>query len=157
MMRKLYVLALALLLAGSAAVVFAAPPDPGSGCPGAGAPHQGAHPHRQFGSFLNLSKEQKEKMQQIRNSFFADTHDLRYNIREKRVEMRKLFTDPKAADATLLAKQKELQTMVVKLMDRKAQMKIEWRRVLTPEQLAKLDQPHRFGFHGHRRHGHFEG
>jgi Spy/CpxP family protein refolding chaperone len=94
-------------------------------------------------------------MRQIRNSFFADTHDLRYNIREMRVEMRKLFTDPKAADVTLLAKQKELQTMVVKLMDRRAQMKVEWRRVLTPEQIGKLDQALHFGFHGH--HGHFEG
>jgi Spy/CpxP family protein refolding chaperone len=155
MMKKLYVIALSLLLAGSAAVVFAAPPDPGSGCPGSGAPHQWTHPHHQFGSFLNLSKEQKEKMRQIRNSFFADTHDLRYNIREMRVEMRKLFTDPKAADVTLLAKQKELQTMVVKLMDRRAQMKVEWRRVLTPEQIGKLDQALHFGFHGH--HGHFEG
>ena len=154
-MKKLYVIALALFLVGSAAVAFAAPPDPGSGCSGSGAPHQWAHPHHQFGSFLNLSKEQKEKMRQIRNSFFADTHDLRYDIREKRVEMHKLFTDPKATDATLLAKQKELQTMVVKLMDRKAQMKVEWRRVLTPEQIGKLDRPHRFGFHGH--HGHFEG
>ena len=39
-MKKLYVIALSLLLMGSAAVVFAAPPDPGSGCPGSGAPHR---------------------------------------------------------------------------------------------------------------------
>ena len=103
MMKKLYVIALALLLVGSAVVVFAAPPDPGSGSPGSGAPHQWTHPHHQFGSFLNLSKEQMEKMRQIRNSFFADTHDLRYDIREKRVEMRKLFTDPKATDAARMS------------------------------------------------------
>jgi Spy/CpxP family protein refolding chaperone len=68
--------------------------------------------------------------------------------------MRKLFTDPKAPDSALLAKQKELDALLVKLMDRKAQMKIEWRRVLTPEQIEKLDRPHHFGFH---HHGHFEG
>src|SRR5208283_2781087 len=36
----------------------------------------------------------------------ANNHDLRYDIRLKRLEMHKLFTDPKVDDATLLAKEK---------------------------------------------------
>jgi Spy/CpxP family protein refolding chaperone len=54
--------------------------------------------------------------------------------------MRKLFTDPKVDDATLLAKQKELSALRVKLMDRRAQLMIESRKILTPEQIQELDR-----------------
>ena len=93
-------------------------------------------------------------MREIRARFWADTHDLRYDIGEKRIEMRKLFTDPKADDAALLATQKELRELVLKLMDRRAQMKIEWRRVLTPEQIGMLDRVSRHPRHFGRGYGH---
>jgi zinc resistance-associated protein len=93
-----------------------------------------------FGAFLNLTQEQKDRMKELRSRFQADTHDLKYDIRLKHLEMRKLFTDPKTDDQTLLAKQKELSALVLKLMDKKAQMKVEWRHVLTPEQIQKLDR-----------------
>jgi Spy/CpxP family protein refolding chaperone len=135
-MKKFYLIALAVLLLGVATVVFAAA-DTGS------PERQGHHGFRGHHDFLNLSNEQVAKMREIRERFRADTHDLRYDIRLKMVEMRKLFTDPKTDEATLAAKQKELQGLIVKLMDRRAQMKLEWRRVLTPEQIAMLDRPHR--------------
>ncbi len=141
-MKKLYVIALALVLVGWAAVVFAAPPDPGSAPPGPGAHHQWAHPHHRFGAFLNLTQEQREKMKEIMSRFRADTHDLKYDIRIKRIEVQKLFTDPKTDDATLLAKEKELNGLRLKLMDRKAEMKVEWRKVLTQEQITMLDRVH---------------
>ncbi len=145
-MKKLYVIALALVLVGSAAVAFAAPPDAGSAPPGPGAPHQWAHPHHGCGgSFLNLTQEQREKMKEIMGRFRADTHDLRYDLRIKRIEAEKLFTDPKTDDATLLAKEKEMNNLKLKLMDRKAEMKVEWRKVLTPEQIRMLDR----GCHHH--------
>lgn len=59
-------------------------------------------------------------------------------------------------DETLLAKQKEISGLRQQLSEKKAQMKIEWRRILTPEQIAKLDKmPHRH----HQRwahHHHYE-
>ena len=93
-MKKLYMTVCVLLWIGLATVVFAAPPD--AGPPG---PHgfQESHGHEalhKIGSVLKLSQEQREKMREIRERFWADTHDLRYDIREKRIEMRKLFTDP---------------------------------------------------------------
>ena len=148
-MKRFYLIAFAVLFLGLATFVFAAP-DQGS--PG----HQGFQKDRQqFRSHLNLSKEQIEKMRDIRKRFWADTHDLRYDIREKRIEMGKLFTDPKADEAALSAKQKELQGLIVSLMDRRAQMKLEWRRVLTPEQIAMLDRPH--PHHGFRHFHHGQG
>ena len=69
---------------------------------------------------------------------------MRYDLAAKRLAMRKLFTDPKTDDATLLAKQKEISELRQQLRDKKAQMKIEWRKILTPEQIAKLDRiPHK--------------
>jgi hypothetical protein len=59
---------------------------------------------------------------------------------QKRLEVRKLFMDPKTDDATLLAKQKEMSALRQKLQDKMAQMMIEGRKILTPEQLQKLDR-----------------
>ena len=89
---------------------------------------------------LNLSKEQLDKMRAIADRSFQETRDLRYELLQKEVEMHKLFTDPKIDGATLLAKQKEISPLYQKLMDRMAQTAIEGRKILTPEQLQKLDR-----------------
>ena len=162
-MKRSCVLVLAAFLMVLTTAAFAAPPDPAPPVPpqmqGPWA-QGGAHPQMQspwggparhgFGAFLNLTQEQRDRMKEIRSRFRADTHDLKYDIRLKHLEMRKLFTDPKTDDQTLLAKQKELSMLVQKLMDKKAQMKIEWRHVLTPEQIQKLDRMPKG--HGMRHH-----
>ena len=153
-MKRSCVLVMATFLIVLTTAAFAAPTDPAPPVPpqmqgpwGQG----GAHPQMQgpwgqgparhgFGAFLGLTQEQKDRMKELRSRFRADTHDLRYDIRLKRLEMKKLFTDPKTDDQTLLAKQKELSALVLKLMDKNAQMKIEWRKILTPEQIQKLDR-----------------
>ena len=153
-MKKFLSMIVCLLLTiGLAAVVFAAPPD--GGPPAGFQKDHGPGPQHMFHSPLNLTQEQIQKMREIRERFEADTHDLRYDIREKRIEMRKLFTDPKTGDAALQAKHRELSGLVMKLMDRKAQMKLEWRKVLTPEQIRMLDRfpfRHFMGRCGHGPH-----
>ena len=104
---------------------------------------------RVFASFLNLTQEQKDKMRELRNRYYVDTHDLKYDIRIKGLEMQKLFTDPKVEDTTLLAKEKELNALRLKLMDRKAEMKLAWRKILTSEQIQKLGSLPRWQRHGH--------
>jgi hypothetical protein len=88
-------------------------------------------------------------MKELGKNFWADTHDLRYDIKMKRVEVQKLFTDPKTDDATLL--EKELNALKLQLMDKKAEMKVEWRKILNPEQIRMLDRIHRH-HHGHKGH-----
>ena len=100
----------------------------------------GSHGKFGGGAYLGLSKEQLEKMRGMRDRFYNETRDLRYDMAQKRLEMRKLFTDPKTDDATLLAKQKEMSALRQKLQDKMAQMMIEGRRILTPEQLQKLER-----------------
>jgi Spy/CpxP family protein refolding chaperone len=72
-------------------------------------------------------------------------------------EVRKLFTDPKTDDATLLAKEKELNALRLPLMDKKAEMKVEWRKILTAEQIQMLDRIHRHHRGHHHRWRHYHG
>jgi Spy/CpxP family protein refolding chaperone len=153
-MKKWCLPVLALLLVFMGTVVFAAPLDPAPAGPPApssgfrqfepGDVHRG--PGSGFGawrgivSYLGLSQEQVTRMRELRSRLRTETHDLRYDLAVKRLEMRKLFTDPKVDDATLLAKQKEVSSLRQKLMDKRAQMMIESRKILTPEQIQKLDR-----------------
>ena len=47
-------------------------------------------------SYLGLSQEQIAKMRELRSRFRNETHDLRYDLAMKRLEMRELFNDPKS-------------------------------------------------------------
>ena len=98
------------------------------------------------GQRLNLTKEQIDTMREMRDRYFQETRDMRYELAQTKLEMRKLFTDPKVDDATLLAKQKEVSSLRQKFTDKMAQMMIEGRKILTPEQIKKLDQMPMGGF-----------
>ncbi len=151
-MKTWYVSVAALFFVAVAFVAFAAPPDPGSAGPRGPEGMRGPAGHEgRFGSYLNLTQEQMDKMREIRNRYYTDTHDLRYDMLQKKLELRKLVTDPKATDAALLAKQKELSALRLKLADMRAQIMIQERKVLTPEQIQKLDRMP-MG-HGHRMGG----
>lgn len=153
-MKKLYTGMLVVLFVAFAVSVFAFGPPfaegrppfagvsagfrgptnfPGPFGPGASAGFDGAN-------YLNLSKEQIDKMQELRGRYYTETRDLRYELSQKQLEMRKFFTDPKAEDAAILAKQKELSSLRQKMIDKAAQIPVEMRKVLTPEQLQRLDQ-----------------
>ncbi|HVN97331.1 MAG TPA: Spy/CpxP family protein refolding chaperone [Syntrophorhabdaceae bacterium] len=150
-MKKLLVVIAVVVVAIAAIVfsVFAAPADQASpagmgawrGGPAGeeGAYHGGPFQHKDMRSRLNLTKDQMDKMRDIRTRYHKETRDMRYELAQKRLEMHKLFTDPKTDDATLLAKQKELSVLRARLSDKMAEMSIEMRRVFTPDQLEKLD------------------
>jgi Spy/CpxP family protein refolding chaperone len=89
---------------------------------------------------LNLSKEQQAKMTDLRKKFRDETKDLRNELLQKRAEMGKLYSDPKTDEGAIVAKQKEMDMVRQKLHDRMIQMKLEVRRMLTPEQLKKIGE-----------------
>ena len=60
------------------------------------------------GQYLNLSEDQLNKMGALRDRYLQDTKDLRYALAQQQLEVRRLFTDPKTDEATLLTKQKEM-------------------------------------------------
>jgi len=87
---------------------------------------------------VDLSKEQMDKMWQIREKFNTETSSLRYELFQKRNELRTLYSDPKASDAAILAKEKEVDTLRQKMHDKMVRFKLDQRKVYTPEQLQRL-------------------
>ncbi len=96
--------------------------------------------------YLNLSEEQLNQMSGLRNRIYGETEALRNDLTQKQLEMQKLMTDPMTDEATLLAKQKEMSSLREQLFDRMAQIPLEMRKILSPEQIQKLgDAPMGFG------------
>ena len=104
-----------------------------------GAPYAASETNALAG-YLGLTRAQIDKCKELRNRFYRETRDLRYDFFQKQLEMRKLFADPKVAEVKLLEKERELGPLRQRLMDKVAQTVIEGRKILTPEQIEKLDQ-----------------
>jgi Spy/CpxP family protein refolding chaperone len=88
--------------------------------------------------FLGLSEEQKAKMTEVRKRHFEQTKAVREELFQKRRELGSVYTDPKSNEAAIIAKQTEINKLRQKLLDDTIQLKLEQRRLLTPEQLQKL-------------------
>jgi len=90
------------------------------------------------GKGLNLIAEQKAKFQELRRRFTRDTAQLRGELLTKRLELRSLWTDPKADPQAILAKEREFRDIKNRMKDKIIQYKLEGRGFLTPEQIEKL-------------------
>jgi Spy/CpxP family protein refolding chaperone len=140
-MKKVLGIIVAVLFIAMASTVFAVGP-------GGFGPKGYRHA---YGPGVDLSKEQMDRMWQIRERFNAETSTLRYELFQKRNELRTLYSDPKASDAAILAKEKEVDTLRQKMRDKTVRFKLEQRKVYTPEQLQKLAvSGHGPGFGGGR-------
>jgi len=129
-MKKIFiVIAVLIVSAAIVASAYALQPDK----------KPSSHKELCFKKHLGLSDQQLAKMKELKNRFRSDTRDLRYNLEIKQVEMRKLLTDPKTNDEPFLAKHKEISELCQQLSDKKAEMKVERSKILTPRQIAKLD------------------
>jgi Spy/CpxP family protein refolding chaperone len=95
---------------------------------------------------VDLSKDQQDKMWQLREKFNSDTSALRYEMFQKRNELKTLFADPKATDAAILAKEKEVNALRQKMHDRMVRFKLDQRKIYTPEQLKQISQRGGCGF-----------
>ena len=103
--------------------------------PGFGQGHSGMH-HRGYSSEHSLTPEQQAKFQELRRKFTEDNAKLIGEIVTKRIELRSLWTDPKADSKAILDKEKELRGLQDQMKDKRVQMKLEARKFLTPEQIA---------------------
>jgi len=90
------------------------------------------------GRFSNLTPEQKTKFQELRRRFNEETAQLRGALVTKRVELGSLWTNPNADPNAIMAKEKELRDLRNQMQDKAVQMRLEARKVLTPEQIAEL-------------------
>jgi Spy/CpxP family protein refolding chaperone len=105
------------------------------------------------GKRLNLTPEQKAKFQELRRRFIAENAQLIGGLVAKRLELRSLWSDPKADSQIILAKERELRDLQNRLKDKKVQYKLEARKSLTPEQIEKLGMMRGMGRGGMMGHG----
>jgi len=150
-MKKLMIAVLAVALLATSGVVMAqgwgggpgggrghgmgmgyGPDDPGYGPRGPGD-GPGAWAQK-----LNLSAEQTQKMQTLRESFFKETIPLRNEMTIKKLELQTLWAQAKPDGEKILAKQKEINALRAQFQEKATKSRLEARNILTPEQQAQV-------------------
>lgn len=136
MKKVMLAVALVVILLG-AVLVYAQGPGQGSGygpgrgqgrCWESGGPGKGA----------SLTEEQRTQLQDMRKKFHDETAQLRESVFAKRQELRSLWSDPQAETSTIMNKEKELRDLQDQMQDKALQLKLEARKILTPEQLSEF-------------------
>ena len=89
---------------------------------------------------LNLTEDQKTKIQQIHQSFAERNKPLREQLRAKRQELRQANEGGTFNEALATQKLTEMASLEAKLMGERFKMEQETLSVLTPEQKAQLEQ-----------------
>jgi len=87
---------------------------------------------------LNLTTDQMTKMNELRNEFSKETLSLRTGLQAKSMEMRTLTPELEKNQTKIVSLQKEMSTLRLQLQEKKLQLRINARKVLTPEQIAML-------------------
>jgi Spy/CpxP family protein refolding chaperone len=143
-MRKMIVALMVVALLATAGMAMAQGwgrgmgygPGPGAGYgPGAGP---GYGPQGSWGPALNLTAEQNQKIQAMRESFFKETLSLRNEMQIKKLELRTLWAQTNPDQDKILAKQKEINALRAQLQEKGTRHRLEMRKVLTPEQQAQI-------------------
>ncbi len=132
MRRKIVLLGLVAVMLLSVTYVYAQ----GSGMgPGMGPGHRGIHESWGPANDHLLTPDQKAKFQELRRKFSDENAKLIGAMVTKRLELQSLWTNPKADPKAILEKEKELRDLQNQLKDKAVQMRLEARRLLTPEQI----------------------
>jgi len=103
--------------------------------PGSG---MGYGPMGSSGPALNLTAEQNQKIQAMREGFFKETLPLKNEMQTKQLELRTLWAQTNPDQDKILAKQKEINALRAQLQEKRTQHQLEMRKVLTPEQQAQI-------------------
>jgi Spy/CpxP family protein refolding chaperone len=118
---------------------------------GAGAPEgkgMESHGRWEHGKEFSLTSEQRAKVQEMHRSFMRDNAQLIGSLVTKKIELGSLMTDPKADDKAIMDKETEVSSIKEQLKDKAFQMKLAFRKLLTPEQLANWGGGRCMGHHG---------
>jgi Spy/CpxP family protein refolding chaperone len=110
--------------------------------PGFGPGHKGMYSQESWRhqEWPSLTPEQKVKFQELRRRFDEETAQLKGVMLTKRLELRSLWTNPKADSKAILDKERELRDLQNQMKDKVIQNKLEARRFLTPEQITEFGQ-----------------
>ncbi len=121
-------LTLALALIGTAALAWG---------PGFGRGF-GAGPGSGYPAILNLTAKQSAEIKALQEAFLKETEPLQKEMAAKREELRSLRFAPDADAAAFSARREELFGLRTQLQEKMNNLRVEVRKVLTPEQWAQL-------------------
>jgi Spy/CpxP family protein refolding chaperone len=86
----------------------------------------------------NLTAEQSSQIQALREASLEEIEPLQKDLVTKRIELRNLWLTQNPDPTAVTAKQKEMWDIQSKLQEKAANLGLEIRKLLTPEQLAQL-------------------
>ena len=135
-MKKTIVAVLVVTLLVTAGVAMAQGWGRGPGYGPESGPGYG--PRGAWGPALNLTPEQNQKMEALREGFLKETLPLRNEMQIKQLELRTLWAQTNPDQAKILAKQKEINALREQLQEKGTKNRLEMRKILTPEQQAQL-------------------
>jgi Spy/CpxP family protein refolding chaperone len=147
-MKRLSVMVAMLLVLGTVSLALAGPGGMGCGM----GPGMGGGMGRGMGGGmgggcglgpamwdqLNLNADQLAKAQALRDAQLKDVVPIQNQLFAKRNEMRLLWNQPNPDAAQLKAKQKEISDLQSQMREKNIQFQLDFRKLLTPEQQAKL-------------------
>ena len=139
-MKKIMVAVMMVAILAAAGLAMAQGCEKGPGMGMGYGPHSGGERPGGHGlwSALNLTPEQVQKVQALRESFFKETIPLRNELMSKKLELRSLWLKTNPDEEQILAKQKEINDLRAQLQEKATKNRLEMRKVLTPEQQAQL-------------------
>jgi len=129
-MKKTTIITLSLVLALALMATAALAWGPGRGYgmgPGYGTP-----------AIPNLTAEQSSKIQALQKAHLDEIAPLREELFKKSTELRSLWLSQNPDQAAITAKQKEILNLQSKLQEKATNLRLETRKLLTPEQQAQI-------------------
>jgi Spy/CpxP family protein refolding chaperone len=130
-MQKPFLLTIAILFSfSSVSPAFAEPKDRGGGTV--------------FGAFpctdsdLNLSQEQSDKLQKMREQFLKDITPQQNQLLSRKAELRLLWAETDPDRGKILAKQREMNEIWTQMEEMAIIYWMDTQAILTPEQRAKI-------------------
>ncbi len=91
-----------------------------------------------WASGLNLSNEQVQKLEALHERFLKETIAMRNDLALKQLELRTLWLQINPEEGKILAKEKEINALRAQIQEKGTKYLLEGRKVLTPEQQAKV-------------------
>ena len=91
-----------------------------------------------WASGLNLSNDQMQKLEALHEKFLKETISMRNDLALKEVELRTLWLQTTPEEGKILAKEKEINALRAQIQEKGTKYLLEGRKVLTPEQQAKV-------------------
>ncbi len=123
-------------LAISTSIAIAGPEGVGGGMgPGQGL---GSGSGGRYAEILDLSPEQRQKIDELRRKHRAEAAPLQNRRLAKRSELRALWANPNPDQEKILATQRELAELDLRLREMTTRQRFEMQSLLTPEQRERL-------------------